>query len=256
MVYPLGAELSPAAFDEHVSVAPVLPTRRDPYGMLARRHFPATRRPCIGLSVPAVIAANPNVSGARRDGSVLHNRRRRCNPNHHIRRLNQADAGRDSESDAKNKFPHCCLRLIPCKRIAILYLTANIIGYMKTWRCGGCLLSRPDRPWRRSSSYQPCSVYPDAPFAKRGPSRSGCHWHPAAFLIPYHGLLVAHARTPSSPLQHDRLLFHGTPFYAGATQNVILFTASHELKFPHLQGRRHRRRRYPTMGCSVRGRNK
>ncbi len=57
--------LTPVALDENVPAVPMLVARRNPHRMFARRNFPTAGLPVVLIAVPPVIAADPNVFGAR-----------------------------------------------------------------------------------------------------------------------------------------------------------------------------------------------
>jgi hypothetical protein len=58
-------ELAPASVDQYITVAAMYVTRGNPHGVFTRRNFPTSVLPHVGVSVPPVIARNPNVPPTR-----------------------------------------------------------------------------------------------------------------------------------------------------------------------------------------------
>ncbi len=57
----LSIELAPAAFDHDISVMAVLPAGSNPYSMRTRRRFPSAGLPGIGVAIPTVVSAYPDM---------------------------------------------------------------------------------------------------------------------------------------------------------------------------------------------------
>jgi hypothetical protein len=104
----IAAELPPAAFDEDVTVVSVLPSRGNPYGMLARWFFPTSRLPRIRIAVPAVISTDPDMSYAWPDSAVLVNTYRRPKLHYYLRVSGCHPQG-ESKKRGKNQFSHLML---------------------------------------------------------------------------------------------------------------------------------------------------
>src|SRR5580704_7275266 len=68
------AALAPAAFDEDVAVVAMGPARGYPDGVGTRWDFPTARLPGVGMAVPAVVTADPDVIVTGTYYSVLHDR--------------------------------------------------------------------------------------------------------------------------------------------------------------------------------------
>src|ERR1700728_2889162 len=74
----------PAPLHEHVSPVPVHVARSHPYRMRTRRSFPSARSPYIGITVPAVIAADPYMITAWPHAPMLHDGMWRTGPYYHF----------------------------------------------------------------------------------------------------------------------------------------------------------------------------
>jgi hypothetical protein len=89
--------LAPVAFDHHISVMAVLPAGSNPYGMRTRRRFPSAGLPCIGISIPAVISADPNMLTTWPRATVLNKEPRRRDLHHHFCCLDDAGSYNNRE---------------------------------------------------------------------------------------------------------------------------------------------------------------
>ncbi len=107
----VAADLTPPTFHEHVTIMPVTPSRRHPNRMFPWRNIPPARFPDIRMSVPAMIAANPNMPRARTRGPMLDDDLRRSDADHHFRCLNGTYTKRGTQQCATKKFPHYDLSL-------------------------------------------------------------------------------------------------------------------------------------------------
>ena len=75
----------------------MLPPGRDPYCVRTRRRFPSTRLPGIGIAIPAVVSAYPDMLTAWAYAAMLNKEPRRRNAYHHFCRLNDARSNNNRE---------------------------------------------------------------------------------------------------------------------------------------------------------------
>lgn len=85
------------AFDHYIPVMAVLPAGSNPYGMRTRRRFPSAGLPCIGISIPAVVSAYPDMLTAWPRAAMLNKEPRRCDLYHHFCCLDDAGSNRNGE---------------------------------------------------------------------------------------------------------------------------------------------------------------
>jgi len=78
-------ELPPVTFRIDIPVMAVRVAGSNPSRTGARRHFPPTRLPSVGVAIPAVISPNPDVIPAWTKGTVLPNANRRPKPDNDLR---------------------------------------------------------------------------------------------------------------------------------------------------------------------------
>jgi hypothetical protein len=105
-------DLPPPAFDKDISITAVPPSRRNPGHVLTRRNFPPSRLPGIRISVPAVIAGDPNMPHAWSDGAVLMDANRGSKFDHYFRMSGYYPKG-NSKQRSNYQFPHCRILLHP-----------------------------------------------------------------------------------------------------------------------------------------------
>ena len=111
----VASELPPPAFDKNISIAVVDVTRGYPYGMRAWGPFPPACLPGVSISVPAVIATDPNMvpTWTRRTAFANANRRSQL---YHDLSIGRCYSEAKPKQRRKNTFAH----LISC-------------GYMRRW---------------------------------------------------------------------------------------------------------------------------
>jgi hypothetical protein len=125
----VASELPPPAFDKRVSTAVVDVTRGYPYGMRAWRPFPATSLPGVSISVPAVIATDPNMlpTWTRRTAFVNANRRSHL---YHDLSIRRCYSKAKPKQRGKNTFAH----LISCGSMSRWIAVAKRT-FVQTNRC-------------------------------------------------------------------------------------------------------------------------
>ena len=89
--------LAPAALYHHISVTPMLPAGSNPHRMRTRRRFPSASLPCIGISIPTVVSAYPDMLTAWPRAAMLNKEPRRCDLYHHFCCLDDAGSNRNGE---------------------------------------------------------------------------------------------------------------------------------------------------------------
>jgi len=97
--------LPPAAFRINIPVMAVRISGRNPYRMSAWWFFPPARFPAIGISIPAVISANPDVIPARADGTMLTNTDRGTELDYDLR-MSRYYPKSKTKQRGKNQFSH------------------------------------------------------------------------------------------------------------------------------------------------------
>src|SRR5580700_8854513 len=100
------SQLPPASLHEHISPAPMLITRRHPYGMWTGRHFPAARSPYIGVAVPAVIPADPHMIAAWPGDARLHDGMWRTGPYYYFICIGRAHQQAEPQQRTYNDLAH------------------------------------------------------------------------------------------------------------------------------------------------------
>jgi hypothetical protein len=90
---------SPAAFNKHVPVMPVIPSRCHPVCTWTRRCFPPAPLPGISVSVPAVVSTYPDMLPAGGYAAMLDDHSRRCKLYDNFGGLN----GRDSHAQSEQR---------------------------------------------------------------------------------------------------------------------------------------------------------
>jgi hypothetical protein len=83
--------LLPTAFDKHVAVMTVLPAWRHPNGMRMWRFCPTAGFPNVGVSVPAVITADPDVTPAGSNTAMFDDGPWRSDFDYHFGSLRRPD---------------------------------------------------------------------------------------------------------------------------------------------------------------------
>jgi hypothetical protein len=73
----LGPALTPVAFHENVPATGAGISRGNPYSTWTGPRFPPPRLPCVGMTIPAVIAGNPYMIAAGAKAAMLHQHLRR-----------------------------------------------------------------------------------------------------------------------------------------------------------------------------------
>ncbi len=91
------ALLAPVTLYENVAVMAMLPTGRDPDSALAGRKFPSAGLPHVGVTVPPMISANPDVPAAGSNGPVFVDRNRRPYLNYDVGCVGRAESGGDAK---------------------------------------------------------------------------------------------------------------------------------------------------------------
>jgi hypothetical protein len=104
-------QLPPAAFCVNIPVMAVRvpgsnPSRADPW-----RRFPSAPLPGVGIAVPALISANPDVITAGAKRAVLPDANRRPEPYDHFRVGGHQPKGK-AKQRGKNQFSHVLLLLV------------------------------------------------------------------------------------------------------------------------------------------------
>jgi hypothetical protein len=84
-VLPKRLSLSPVTLYKYVSVAPVNIAGSDPNRTRVRRFFPPAFFPNVSMAVPTMVSGNPDMPGARANGSALMDGYRRSELNHDFR---------------------------------------------------------------------------------------------------------------------------------------------------------------------------
>ena len=82
--------LPPMAFYKYVTVTPVSISRSHPHCMLPWWDFPTALLPCVGMTIPSMVAANPNMPAAWSGAAVLPNGNRRPELNDNLCRSGRA----------------------------------------------------------------------------------------------------------------------------------------------------------------------
>jgi hypothetical protein len=95
------SKLPPISFHQNITAIAAYIMMRDPVGVRPRRLFPPPRGPCIGVAVPTMVAANPNMLAARRRSAPLNNHMRRRDVNHNI-----GSSGTKDQRTRKNQSDH------------------------------------------------------------------------------------------------------------------------------------------------------
>jgi hypothetical protein len=67
----IAMELPPPAIDKDIPVMAMRVPRSDPYRMGARRLFPPARLPAVGIAIPAVVSAHPDMLPAWTSGTMF-----------------------------------------------------------------------------------------------------------------------------------------------------------------------------------------
>jgi len=86
--------LAPVSFNEDVATMAVNPAMAHPDGMRPGRLFPAAWRPDVGIAVPLVITADPNVARTGRGNSCFDDLSGRPHPHDYFLSLNRTEANR------------------------------------------------------------------------------------------------------------------------------------------------------------------
>jgi hypothetical protein len=100
------AYLFPAALHQHPSSMPVNPLVAHPNSMRTWRKLPPPRNPDIGISVPLVVAADPQITRTGRDHSRLNDVPRRPDPHDHLFGMKRSKAHRHRKQRGRQKFTH------------------------------------------------------------------------------------------------------------------------------------------------------
>jgi hypothetical protein len=81
----IAMELPPMTFRIHIPVMAARVSGSNPYRMGAWRRFPAARLPTVGIAIPAVVSADPDVSAAWPSGTMLSDANRGTKLNYDLR---------------------------------------------------------------------------------------------------------------------------------------------------------------------------
>lgn len=102
-------ELPPVTFRIDIPVMAVRVSGSNPSRTGARRHFPPTCLPSIGIAIPAVISPNPDVIPAWTKGAMLPNANRRPKPDNDLAMSRYQPKGK-AKQHGKNQFSHFLLQ--------------------------------------------------------------------------------------------------------------------------------------------------
>jgi hypothetical protein len=103
-----GEELPPVAFPVNIPVMAVRVPGSNPSHADTWRRFPPARLPSVGIAVPALISANPDVIMARAKRAVFPDANRRPKPYDHFRMGGHQPKGK-AKQRGKNQFSHVLL---------------------------------------------------------------------------------------------------------------------------------------------------
>ncbi len=100
------ALLLPATFHEYPSCMPVNPVVAHPYGMRTRWEFPTARRPCIRISVPLMVPADPHIARTGRCDSRLDDLPWRMDLHYDFLGIKRSNAHRQRKQRGRPKSTH------------------------------------------------------------------------------------------------------------------------------------------------------
>ena len=104
----LTTNLSPVTFRINIPVMPMRVSGSYPYRMGAWRFFPSASLPTVGVAIPAVVAADPDMIPARSRGTMLPDADRRPKPYYDLSTSGCYPKGK-AKQRAKNHFSHFLL---------------------------------------------------------------------------------------------------------------------------------------------------
>jgi len=98
--------LPPAAFHEHITSTTVNPAVTHPNGVRMWRTLPAARSPDIGISVPLVVATDPDITTTGSGHPPFNNVSGRADLHEDFFRMKRSNTYREREQRRGQKFTH------------------------------------------------------------------------------------------------------------------------------------------------------